>query len=141
MKTRLAVFVLLGAALASAGVAAGGDAKAELKKFEGTWAIESAQRGGTVMSAAEAKMMTFTFTGSKVTQHFGDKVRKGTFKINPGKNPRQIDVTLDKTAKGIYAFKGGKLTLCLTESGERPTEFKSPEGSKTVILVLKRTKE
>jgi len=35
MKARLSVLVLLGVALASAGVALGGDAKAELKKSQG----------------------------------------------------------------------------------------------------------
>jgi uncharacterized protein (TIGR03067 family) len=142
MKTKLAVLVLLGTALASASVAVGGDAKGELKKFEGTWAIESGQRGGKAMPAADAEKITFTFAAGKFTQTYGDMEKEGTFNIDPGKKPPQIDMTLgDKTVEGVYAFKGGKLTLCVAEKGQgRPAKFESPEGSKNILLVLKRVK-
>jgi uncharacterized protein (TIGR03067 family) len=143
MKARLSVLVLLGVALASGGVAVGGDAKAELKKFQGEWAVESAQLGGKPLPAAEAEKITLTFTGGKVRRRYGDVEKEGRFKIDPGKKPPQIDLTVeDKSVEGVYAFKKGKLTLCVAEKGQgRPTKFESPAGSKTFLAVLRRVKK
>src|SRR5262245_6337432 len=140
MKTRLGVLALLGAALASASVAVGGDAKAELKKFEGTWAVESAVEGGAAVPAGRIRDATVTFSGDKVTvRGQGGKAIEGTFQIDPGQKPRHIDLTLKgKAIPGIYAFEGGKLKLSTSREGGRPTEFSSPEGSKASLMVLKR---
>jgi uncharacterized protein (TIGR03067 family) len=142
MKTRLAAVLLTGAALASVGVAVGGDAKADLKKFQGTWAVESAQKGGKDEPEGKLEKIHFVFAGEKLTFKEGGKETEGTIKIDPSKKPSQIDVTIEgKTYEGIYAFKGGKLRLCVAEQGQgRPTEFKSPEGSKTILATLKREK-
>jgi uncharacterized protein (TIGR03067 family) len=141
MRTRLAGLVLLGMALASGGLAAGGDAQAERKKFEGTWTVESVREVGKDVRE-EFKDTTFTFAGDKITIRKGGEGEEGTFRIDPGKTPRQIDVIFEgKTVDGIYAFEGGKLKLCTAKKGERPTEFKSAAGSKTALFVLKRVKK
>jgi uncharacterized protein (TIGR03067 family) len=145
MKTRLAAVVLLGVALTAAGAAAGGDAKKELKKFQGTWVVESALKGGKPEPEDEIAKVRLTFAGEKFTFKEGDKEEEGTFKIDPSKKPRQFDVMVKgKTHEGIYRFlKGGKLTVCFSyaEGDARPTEFKSPEGSKIILVVLKRAKK
>jgi uncharacterized protein (TIGR03067 family) len=142
MKTRLGA-VLLVMAFASAGVAVGGDAKAELKKFQGTWAVESSQDGGKAPPAKLVKLLTITFSGDRFTVRFGDKVvEDGKFKIDSGKKPGHIDLPSEgKTAPGIYAFEGGKLKICFNDGGGRPTAFRSPEGSKISLMVLKRAKK
>jgi uncharacterized protein (TIGR03067 family) len=143
MRTRLAGLVLLGMTLVSAGVAVGGDAKADLKKFAGTWAVESATKEGKDAPAGEVKDITFTFTGDKVTIRRDGMEVECAFKIDPSKKPAHIDLTIvDTSAPGIYAFEKGKLKLCVNNGGgKRPTEFKSAEGSKTSLLVLKRVKK
>ena len=58
METRLGVLVLLGVLFVSGGVVPGGeakDAKAELKKFEGTWAVESARERGQDAAQSEIR--------------------------------------------------------------------------------------
>jgi uncharacterized protein (TIGR03067 family) len=136
--------VLLAVVFASAGVVAGGDAKADLKKLAGTWSVVSAQKGGKDAPENDIKELRLIFNGDKFTARFGDKSKDGTFKIDPSKKPKQIDITLmDKIAEGIYQFKGDNLELCLSEPGggePRPTEFKSAEGSRTILFVLKREK-
>ena len=139
MKTTL---VLVGTVLASAGVAVGGDANTELKKFEGTWSVESAQKGGK--PAGVFKNGRLTFAGDKITLRQGDQETfEGAFQIDLSKKPRHIDLMFngEKAVPGIYASEGGKLKLCVNPDGERPTEFSSPEGSNTILLVLKRAKE
>jgi uncharacterized protein (TIGR03067 family) len=143
MKTRLAAVALLCGAFASAAVAVGGDAKAELKKFAGTWAVESARDRGKDAPEDKIKNTTFTFSGNKITFRQGTKEEsEGTFKIDPTKKPRHIDLTIEgKPVPGIYAFEGGKLKICVNQGAERPTEFSSPEGSKITLIVLKRAKK
>src|SRR3954447_24519629 len=95
MKTRLTAVVLMGVALASVGVAAGGDAKAERKKFEGTWAVESAVEGGMPVPAGKTRGATVTFSGDKViVRGQSGQAIEGTFKIDPSQKPRHIDLTL-----------------------------------------------
>jgi uncharacterized protein (TIGR03067 family) len=134
--------VLLAVVFASASVVAGGDAQGDLKKFAGTWSVESAQKGGKEGPERDIKELRFVFSGDKLTLKFGEKAMEGSFKIDPSKKPRQFDITLkDKTGQGIYRFKGDKLELCISDpdGGEaRPTEFKSAEGSRTILFLLKR---
>ena len=135
--------VLLAVVFASPGVVAGGDAKKDLKKFEGTWAVHSAKKGGREGPANETKQLRFVFSGDKMTLMLGEKALEGTFKIDPSKKPSQIDMTLQgKAVEGIYKFEDGMLELCLSEPGTaRPAEFKSPEMTMTLLLVLKRAKK
>ena len=145
MKTRLGVLVLLGTVLTSAGIAARGDGKdvkAELKRFQGTWAVASSQKGGKPVGML--KNGRLTFAGDRITLRQGDQETfEGAFQIDPSKKPRHIDLMFngEKAVPGIYASEGGKLKLCLNPDGERPTEFRSPEGSNTLLLVLKRAKK
>jgi uncharacterized protein (TIGR03067 family) len=141
MKTRLAVVMLLGVAFAPAR-GTGGDPKADLKRFEGTWVVESALKGGKAQEEI-VKTARLTFAGDKfVIKHGDGDTVEQTFKIDASKKPRQIDfVKMSKTYPGIYVFEGGKLKLCVSEGGDRPTEFTSTEGSMTTLLVLKRAKK
>jgi uncharacterized protein (TIGR03067 family) len=152
MKTRLAVFVLLGMALASAGVALGGDTKAERKKFEDSWVIESVEIHGKSIPPKELAEVgkLFIFYEGKFTIVGGKEGLVGRFKLDPGKKPRHIDLTylapLGKygpESRGIYAFEGDRLKLCLADAKTpRPTEFKtSKETSKVVLFTLKRSKK
>jgi len=134
--------MLMTAAFASFAAAAGGDGKGDLKQFEGTWAVESAKKGGEDPPAGELDKVRFVFAGEKVTVRHDGKEEEGTIKINAGKKPRQIDLTVKgKTLEGIYQFEKGKLTICLVEEGQtRPTKFESPKGSRSMLMILKRGK-
>ncbi len=144
---RIKAVVLLAAVFASAGVVAGGGggAKGDLKKIEGTWSVASAQKGGKDAPEGEIGQLKIEFSGEKITIKIGeDKSIEGTFNLDPAKKPKQFDVTImDKKGQGIYRFKkGGMLELCVAEEGEeRPTEFKTAEGSKVMLLLLKREKK
>ena len=138
---RMKMVVLLAVVFASAGVVAGGDAKKDQKKFAGTWSVVSATKGGKPAPADEIKEIRFTFSGDKMTFRMGDKSKDGTYTIDPAKKPAQIDVTADGMSHpGIYQFEGDTLKLCVGHD-ERPAEFKSAEGSKTMLITLKREKK
>jgi uncharacterized protein (TIGR03067 family) len=141
MQSRTVVLLLV--VFASAGVAAGGDAKADLKKFAGTWDIVSAHKDGKDAPANEVNAIRLTFSGKKVNFTKGKETAGGTIKLDPTKKPAQIDFVTDNgSAKGIYRFKGEMLELCVADPGQaRPTEFKAPAGKPQITLtVWKRAK-
>lgn len=125
------------------------DLEQEIKKFQGTWTIESSEAGGNELPADELKTLVVTFEGEKHTVKKGDEViQVGTQKIDPSKSPKTIDVTFSEgphkgtVMLGIYEFDGDVLKVCFDSEGKtRPTEFKSPPGSKNFVNVHKRVKK
>ena len=72
---------------------------------------------------------------------------EGKCKIDPTKTPKTIDVTgvkgpnQGKTFLAIYELKGDDLRVCYDLSGkQRPTEFKSAEGTQLFLVTYKRQK-
>jgi len=116
----------------------------------GTWVGEKAVAGGKDLPVPDGGI-SFTFTeDGKVMIKEGkrEKPDSGTYKLDPKKDPAEIDLTPppdkkdDKTILGIYKVDGDTLTLCFgKESAERPTKFESPEGSKFIVITLKRAKK
>ncbi len=141
--------VMLGAAVlaASALVAAAADkADADLKKFQGEWVAVSRVVGGKAEPEDAIKDIRITVAGNKVTVKKGDKVlMAATQKLDPSKAPKALDATMtDGPQKGvvmlgIYTFDGDTVKVCFDPDGKRrPTEFKTAEGSKEFLDVLKR---
>jgi uncharacterized protein (TIGR03067 family) len=124
----------------AATVATGGDTKSELAKLQGKWNVE-----------LDGKKVDFQFTKDAFTFTIDGKVFKGTFKIDPSKKPKQMDLTIkegemyvDKTALATYEVDGEKLKWCANEPGKdgRATEFPEKEGGggQHLYLVFKKGK-
>ena len=138
---------------ASAGSGTLADEKADLekeaRKFQGTWTFESSETGGKELPIGELKEFLLTFEGNKHTVKKGDEVIQiGTQVLDPSKSPKTIDVTMTEGLNkgtvmlGIYEIDGDTLKVCFDPQGKkRPTEFKSPPGSKNFVNVHKRVKK
>ena len=135
-------FVLL---LASAALAAEPDE--ELKKFQGKWVIAAANLAGKDHIDLFAGMK-LTVTGADYAIDFTDNSDKGTIKLDPGKTPKQIDLSTRKDGPfkgrnlpGIYEFKNDTVVLCLnSEKQKRPTKFEAPEKTPIMLLTFRREK-
>lgn len=107
-------------------------AKEDAELIQGTWTIESAGdlKGGTIVFANGTLRMRFP--GAK-DEH------EGSFKLNPGENPKQIDMHMKggEPNVGIYVLDGDTLRIFAVPGTERPATF--PEKSPALML-LKRTK-
>jgi RNA polymerase sigma factor (sigma-70 family) len=119
--------------------------KAELKKFQGTWVDIYAEKAGKEQEQVGDHQLKFDGETFSVADH-GHVEEKGTFKLDPSKNPKEIDLRLrdrnndEKTVLGIYTWDGENLKLCLGEpdgGGTRPKDFTTmPEGR--FLVVVKR---
>ena len=126
-----------------------GDLEKEVKKFQGTWTIESSVTGGKELPADDLKGFILTFEGDKHTLKKGDEVvQVGTQKLDPSKSPKTIDVTMTegpnkgKVMLGIYEIDADTLKVCFDPLGKkRPTEFKSAPGSENFVNIHKRAKK
>ena len=121
--------------------------KKDKEKLQGTWNAVSSESGGKEQK--EATEHSLVFEGDKFSVKKGDKVMvKGTFKVDASKKPKEIDMEIadgpddvkGKTAQGIYKLEGDELSWCVDEpgSGNRPKEFATKEGTKTMLVKLKK---
>ena len=116
--------------------------KTDKDGFQGDWEVISAEKAGEKIAEEMLNQIKIKFTGDKlVLDLFGTK-QEGTFKLDPTKKPKTIDLTLDdKTSSGIYELTGDTLKIALAEPGKaRPKDFNGTAGTENSQVSLKRGK-
>ncbi|HKI35728.1 MAG TPA: TIGR03067 domain-containing protein [Gemmataceae bacterium] len=118
----------------------------EMKKFQGSWKQVAWEKDGVKDHPDEQgwePRVTFTGDTFVVTLADGSIPIKGTFKLDPTREPKALDMTdtfgedAGKTFLAIYTLEGDRLTFCAADDGqERPTEFRTGPGQ--VLRVSQR---
>jgi uncharacterized protein (TIGR03067 family) len=139
-------------------------AKKDLELLQGTWNIDTQGWGGRKLPKELMTGYKFVFAGTKLTWEGAiamtsragkvtaiDGVFPCDFKIDPGQDPKQIDITLhlkkikmgDRTLLGIYEIKGDALKVYYFTSGtgRRPSEFATKDNRSIGYIVLTRAKK
>ncbi|HWG46639.1 MAG TPA: TIGR03067 domain-containing protein [Gemmataceae bacterium] len=122
--------------------------KDELKKLQGTWEVISIVANGEKVPKEETAELKVIISGSKIVFKEPNKSDETTFKIDPAKKPKEIDITPpanakeDGTLKGIYSLEDDNLKMCynVSRKGGRPAEFATKARDGRVLFVLKRAK-
>ncbi len=120
-------------------------AAAELKKLQGTWVIVAAEEEGAKKKVPDdAEQLRFrgdTF----ITLHGGKVEQEGTIKLDPTKNPMEIDFHVEKDQRNvridraIYAWDGENLRVCMGKDRQtRPKDFVGDPGSKQMAVIMNR---
>jgi uncharacterized protein (TIGR03067 family) len=140
--TALVTVVCLASALAVARAA-----DPDKDELQGVWIATSMEINGNPSPAKEVEATRLTFKGQKLLyRHSKDegKEEEGTFKVDPKKSPKQLDITTkNKTLHGIYEVKGDELKLCFENGGKaenRPKKFATNKEEELVLIVFKRQK-
>ena len=123
--------------------------KDDLKKFEGDWVFTSWDQSGQPLPEESLREAKWSVKGNKYTFEMGPVSEEGTIKLDPGKKPAAINLTINsgndkgKEQLGIYRIERDAIVFCLAGPGakERPTEFAAPEGSGQMLLTIKRGKK
>ncbi len=120
------------------------DVTKDTVNIEGTWVVESATVDGKAEDDIKGEKMTFK--NGTLTVKTKQKDEKGTYKLDSAQKPKTIDVTDDgknETYAGIYKLDGDRLTICVPDKAgnARPKEFTAKEGSRQMVLELKREKK
>jgi uncharacterized protein (TIGR03067 family) len=128
------------------------DDQQEKKALDGTWNVVKLSKG-TVTAAKELiDPLTFVIAGDRMKMMVKDMVvAEVELKIDPSKQPRQIDVT-DLTGPqkgmvslGIYELDGNKLKTCFfvdaTDPKKRPDSFTGAAKAPVAVVEFERTKK
>jgi uncharacterized protein (TIGR03067 family) len=134
--------------------------QSDLDKVQGTWTVAAGEENGKAIPKEIAETRTFTFTGDKAVVGISagpanaqppikPTLPEFTFKLDPTKKPKTIDVTFlngeekGRTRLGIYQLEGDELKVCMPteERTDRPSDFKAPKGSDLNVVTLKRSKK
>jgi uncharacterized protein (TIGR03067 family) len=125
------------------------DAGNDLEKFQGAWTLISVQRDGTEMPQDEVQKIKLTIQGDEfVLEKAGALVSRGTFRLDPTKQPKEIDETLamgpnkGKVFLAIYEIDDRQHRICFAAYGkDRPQTFSSVAGSGNLFQVWRREKK
>ncbi len=118
----------------------------DVKTLDGTWLVTRAERSGQAADRPVGDTLTFRSGMLKFVTKEGQEWQ-GTYTIDVSQTPMTIDVSHKRPnsdeeiqVPGIFRIEGDELTVCFSDptEGERPTEFKTVEGKRTMMVVLKR---
>jgi uncharacterized protein (TIGR03067 family) len=118
----------------------------EEEKLAGAWRVTAVHVNGMILPSKQVPDLQLTFKNGRFTARLGkDKPQEGTYKLDPSKKPRTIDLERtsgpDKGKKqvGIYELTGNTLRICACEAdNDRPTDFDTNDKPGYTVLILKR---
>lgn len=101
------------------------------------------------MTPEQAKATRLEFKTGIVTLTVAKEVLQATYRLDPSKKPRAIDLTSTsgetkgRTYLGIYELDGDALKICFSEyEQDRPREFaaQGKPGIRTLLVLKRQTK-
>src|SRR5262245_10484677 len=106
----------------------------DMKMMQGAWAMQSFENSGKALEDDKVKTIKLVIEGVRYKVDLGGMKLELTFKLDPSKKPKAIDLVMTKgdekaITQGIYEINETTLRLCRpTEAGNpRPTEFATKE--------------
>jgi uncharacterized protein (TIGR03067 family) len=128
------------------GAAAKEAAADPLAAFQGTWEVVSVEKEGSPLPQDDIAGITVVITGSAYRLINKDNISKGTFTVDPSKDPKQMDVGHKEndsdTMPAIYEITSDTFRVCYNpDGGTRPTSFSTKPDSPFMSVVYKRKAE
>jgi uncharacterized protein (TIGR03067 family) len=113
------------------------------KALEGQWDVVSIEEEGAKQTRPDIKAITIAGRRAIFEHRLG--TAKALLTIEPTAEPATIDIfglneDFPFGGLGIYKLDGDTLTICWVSSGERPKEFSTAAGDKTLLVVLKKAR-
>jgi len=147
MKSK-SLLALVGCAVLLGAEPAPDAAVQDLKKLQGTWVMAELEINGQQVPEEKRKNTTLVIKDDKYLIKVKDKTYETTFKLDPSKDPKEIDMffpdgpNAPKVSKGIYRLDGDTFQLCRAQApGEdRPRDFATTAESGLFVVVWKRQK-
>ena len=138
MRT-IAVLAVLGMLLTAKLAVVHAKGEGDTDKLQGSWTVAAGEKAGQNAPPEGLKAVRMTFTGAKFTWKTGQDVTEGTFSLDATKTPKEITMSAEgKKLAGIYRLDGDELKICMGRGDDRPSDFATKAGAKTLLLVLKR---
>jgi uncharacterized protein (TIGR03067 family) len=148
LLSRIFPVVFVGSLLMVAAVPASQDKdQKDEDKIQGVWLPVLMEKGGEKAPEEVYKSAKMIIKEGTITMELQGQAdpSKVTYKIDPSKTPKHIDITQsisgqDNLMIGIYLLEGDDLKLCFSKDA-RPTEWTTKAGDSNGLIVLKREKK
>jgi uncharacterized protein (TIGR03067 family) len=122
-------------------------AKSDMKKMQGTWQVVLLEHNDKISQGDDIKDWKVAINGDRYTMTMGSITEEGTFKIDPTKKPKNVELipiagsTKGEKRLGIYELKGdeGKVCVAPVNNETRPKEF-AGKTEEQWLWVFKREK-
>jgi uncharacterized protein (TIGR03067 family) len=142
------LLILVAGLLFGAGAVLADAAGSDRAKLQGTWKLESLEVQGKSVTMRELTEARLVVKGDCYRFQLGKTKLELTYRLDPAKQPKAIDLTIaagpnkGKTFRGIYELDGDTFKICRhAEAGkERPAAFVTAKDSDVLIVVWKRVK-
>ena len=113
-----------------------------LAPLQGRWVVAAAEHNGKPFEAIKGGVMTIASDGFEIRTASGNML-KGTLKLDPSKQPSQMDMIHADGARweAIYAIDGETFRLNYVEAGGqdvRPTTFTTSDTTEATVITLHR---
>jgi uncharacterized protein (TIGR03067 family) len=111
------------------------------EKIQGTWSLVSGDRDGKPFPDEMIQHVRLIFAGNRLTTEHTDRKMGATFKLDPAKSPREIDLDMEgNVGKGIYLLDQDSLKIIHGQVGsDRPKDL-AEGGHGLTVLVLERNR-
>jgi len=127
------------------------DPAKDLKALQGRWRYVAREENGKASDPALFEGWSLVIEKDTLTMMEGpNPVYRGTFKIDPSKKPRAIDLTITKGVPaangkvqlGVYEIDKDTLKWCTAfpDDKARPKEFSTKKDGKSEMWTFKREK-
>jgi uncharacterized protein (TIGR03067 family) len=138
--------VLLAFSLLGAQPNADSAVKKDLKALEGTWVMAGLEVNGIDVPVNKLDGTELTIKDDLYALKAKDKVFKVVLKLDPSKDPKEIDMIFqegankDKVHKGIYKVEKGQFKICrgLNPEQHRPNQFATWPNTNYFVATWKR---
>jgi uncharacterized protein (TIGR03067 family) len=120
--------------------------KKDLKGFQGTWVIAALEVNGKEVAVDKLEGTSVTVKGDRYTVKIKDKVFPMRIKLDPSKDPREIDMIptegdkKDQVHRGIYKLENDTFKICrgLNPDQDRPNQFATWPNTNYFVVTWKR---
>src|ERR1043166_1125536 len=129
---------------------AGGDGSAadDLKQLQGDWQMAGVVANGEAVPAEDLGSIVVTIKDRSFSVSNADSPMKGTFTIDPSRQPKQMDIRPEsgpdegQLLSGIYEVSPDAFRLCYAREGApRPASFATPTDARILLITYKRKKD
>ena len=118
----------------------------DLKLLAGSWKPSAADLGGNKIDAMVLEKASFIVEGENYSVSVNDFMEKGTFKLDPKKEPKALDFfptqgnNNGKTFLCVYKIDGDSLTICYSLNGTTRPENFEPLSNTLLLVKYERVK-
>ncbi len=115
----------------------------DLEDLQGEWTVREMEGDGEEVFIGKLEGMKWSIKGNEITASQPGVTGKMSFKLDPKKTPKEIDLTAldgklkETTSPGIYEIDGRKLRVCFGDK-VRPTKFATALDDGRTMLTLEK---